>query len=247
MFNKLRLVQPQQWNENIGVWLRTPWFLRQWIPRQWLVWEWLLNWNSSDSSGYGNNGTATNVTYTWTDIWYQSQCAVFNWSSSRVVIRPYNSPWDIFTISLFLKTTLTNSERLVYDRTINLVNIPRIFISINRSSINGNLSFWWFNGTTVSSISSWNIGINDGTWKHIVWTRDGNNTNLMYVNGILVSTTWSIPSGNIGTGSSLTLWDDDSLNAFWFNGNLQLVRDYNRALSAKEIQSLYKEWLKLLH
>jgi len=54
------------------------------LNRGGLVGEWKLDGNALDTSGSGNNGTATNVTFTGTDRGYQSQCGVFNGSSSSV-------------------------------------------------------------------------------------------------------------------------------------------------------------------
>ena len=75
------------------------------------------------------------------------------------------------------------------------------------------------------------------TWSHIVWTQDGNGVKL-YVNGV--------NKGLIGTNSGE--WWTNHLSAFmtnigcgwaYFNGLIDDVRIYNRALSADEIQALY--------
>lgn len=47
-----------------------------------LVGEWKLDGNANDTSGNGYDGTPLNVVYTKTDRDYQSQCGVFNGSSS---------------------------------------------------------------------------------------------------------------------------------------------------------------------
>lgn len=49
-----------------------------------LVAEYLLDGNALDTSGNGYNGTASNVTYAKTHRGYQSQCGVFNGSSSKI-------------------------------------------------------------------------------------------------------------------------------------------------------------------
>ena len=68
----------------------------------------------------------------------------------------------------------------------------------------------------------------------------------MYVNWKEIPTTWSIPSGDI-TSTYMTLgvdWKWDS--PFFYNGNMCLLRPYNRVLSNSEIQALYQEGLRKL-
>src|SRR3989344_5196869 len=82
-------------------------------------------------------------------------------------------------------------------------------------------------------------------WQHIVFTWDGSSisTNIkIYRDGKEVSGT----SGNNGTGNrisdssnSLIIGNDDGQTRT-FNGLIDDVRVYNRALSAAEIQTLYK-------
>ncbi len=78
------------------------------------------------------------------------------------------------------------------------------------------------------------------TWTHVVGVNDGTTLSL-YINGVLNNTGSGLssyaPSGPIRIGS-----DADVANAnqrYIFNGSLDDVRVYNRALSAAEITQLY--------
>lgn len=71
-------------------------------PTNGLVGEWLLNGNANDSSGNGNNGTASNVTWTTTDAGPQAQNGSFNGSNSIVTV-PSSSVLNPTAISVSLR------------------------------------------------------------------------------------------------------------------------------------------------
>ena len=73
----------------------------------------------------------------------------------------------------------------------------------------------------------------DEEWHHIVGTRDKDKTYL-YLDGVLVNSGVN-NDRNINTGSSLFISSDTS-----FNGAIDEVKIYNRALSEGEIQRNYK-------
>jgi len=76
--------------------------------------------------------------------------------------------------------------------------------------------------------------IQPGVWYHVVGTFDG--TSKIYVNGKLVS---SQGAGYLAyTGQSLRIGNNPTAE-LWFNGIIDEVRIYNRALSAEEIWAEY--------
>ena len=88
------------------------------------------------------------------------------------------------------------------------------------------------NGTihAVSATSAMPVG----TWVHLAVTYDGANLGL-YVNGTLVRTT--AVTGPIDVTQGPLRLGGNSVWAEWFNGLIDEVRIYNRALTAAEIQS----------
>ena len=85
-----------------------------------------------------------------------------------------------------------------------------------------------------------NKNVNDGQWHHVVAAYDGITKNI-YVDGVLDASVAS--TGNINlTSAVLTLADNpesDVYGQFHFNGWLDEVSLYNRALSAAEVQAIY--------
>ena len=71
-------------------------------------------------------------------------------------------------------------------------------------------------------------------WTHVAATYDGT-TQRLYVNGTQVST--SAVAGTIATSNSPLKIGGNSIWGEWFNGLIDEVRVYNRALSAAEIQA----------
>ncbi len=76
-----------------------------------------------------------------------------------------------------------------------------------------------------------------GQWKHVVMTHDGVNDKI-YINGVLVNTKAS--AGPLHkTKYPLGIGYDPIDQASFFDGNLDDIQIYNRALSAVEITALY--------
>jgi hypothetical protein len=73
-----------------------------------------------------------------------------------------------------------------------------------------------------------------GVWTHLTATYDGSNLRL-YVNGVQAASTAA--TGNIQTSNGVLTIGGNSLFGEWYNGKIDEVRIYNRALSATEIQS----------
>lgn len=245
MFNNLRTVQLQSGNDNIGAWLRNPWPLRQPIPRQWLVWEWLLNGNAWDSSGYGNNGTATNVTYSDTDVGYYRQCGVFNWSNSSIdTWNNFSSMFNgLFSVSLFVKCTNSAGSTYwsIFENQVNWGAGKEVTIRQTNNTNQFTVNFYdW------STSNLWFFSAITQNWNHIVLVRDSLSTAKVYLN-------WnSSPILSLNITNTNYTWPTNVF--FWrysttqyFNWKLNFIRLYNRIISPNEIQTLYKEWLKLLH
>jgi hypothetical protein len=76
-------------------------------------------------------------------------------------------------------------------------------------------------------------GLTPGTWTHIATTYDGA-TQRLYVNGTLVAT--RAQTGNIAvSGGALRIGGNNAWAGEFFQGLIDDVRVYRRALSAEEI------------
>jgi hypothetical protein len=90
--------------------------------------------------------------------------------------------------------------------------------------------------------------VSPGNWYHVVVVFDTvNDVKKVYLNGTLVQNvtyTCSIPTANYKDEIGRA-YDNSFLNNWYFNGVIDEVRIYNRALSEEEIQALYQAKARL--
>ena len=105
----------------------------------------------------------------------------------------------------------------------------------------GGLIFYIFNGSTYVLSPNAGSAIWDGNWHHVAGTFDGSYVRL-YVDGIAIG---SGTSTSITIGYGLPTTNDLFIGRYGttcvprFNGEVDEVEIYNRALSQSEIQALY--------
>ena len=210
-------------------------------PNASVVGLWHLDGNSLDSSGHGNNGTDTAVTY---GIAYGKfgQGASFNGSNSTISLSSSASPTgsNPRTISawIYYKGTASGYE-LVYGAggtgtTHGSFNINIVNDGSNNEQVY--LQLWYDDQFTVN----FPTGYFNNSWHNIVVTYSGGTTaNLcIYVDG--VAPAWGSGGHNIVTPStvSTTNYIGGPTNGY-FNGYIDDVSIYPVALSAAEIAQMY--------
>lgn len=100
------------------------------------------------------------------------------------------------------------------------------------------------NGTDIKKRYESGITVFDNTWKHISFVFDGTNLSL-YINGILDTnpnkTTDSAISGLYSSDIPITIGIllNSGVKESYFNGSINNVHIYNRALNKDEIKELY--------
>jgi hypothetical protein len=183
----------------------------------------------ADSSGNGNTGTISGAT--WTTQGKFGSALAFNGSSSMVVINgsPSLNVSTAMTLEAWIYPTVNQSGW----RTILQREVDAYFLNASNSSgarrpagggtFNGVTSF--VSGPTASPLN---------TWTHVALTYDGTQLRL-YVNGVQVAT--RATSGTIQTNSSPLRIGGNVPYGEFFNGRIDEVRIYNRALSQAELQA----------
>jgi hypothetical protein len=97
------------------------------------------------------------------------------------------------------------------------------------------LSVAGLSGSPVLATAS----IEDAQWHHAVGTYDGSNLRL-YLDGVLIGSPLPATGSITDNGEPLQIgYEADGFGASPFNGDIDEVRIYNRALSATEIAKLY--------
>lgn len=141
-----------------------------------------------------------------------------------------------FTISAWVKTTSTTlgatRNGIVYKRTTSSAVNAGYRLSMPNGTINFNIA----DGTNYRELTS-GSGYNDGNWHSVVAVADRGSTMKLYVDGNLIGST---EETNVGSVDSTTNFAVGALNTGGavtyqqFNGSIDEVRIYNRALSQEE-------------
>jgi fibronectin type 3 domain-containing protein len=184
---------------------------------------------TADQSGGGNNGALSNAS--WAATGRYGKAISFNGTNSMVTI-PDSNALDLttgMTIEGWVQPTVSNSWEtlIVKERPGDLVYGLYSSTDANRPQSQVTI------GGTARLLNG-PAQIPGGSWTHVAATYDGT-TQRLYVNGAQVST---LPiAGTIDTSASPVRIGGNTIWAEWFNGLIDEVRIYNRALSAAEIQT----------
>ena len=187
---------------------------------------------ANDLTGNGNNGAVTGAS--WSPNGQVNGCLNFNGTNSYVQIA--NTISNDFSISFWVKTTQTGAAGQWWQGR----GLVDGFVSAGGNDFGTALTggqFAFGTGNPDTTIHSTNV-INDGVWHQCVATRQRSRGTLsVYVDGGLSAT------GTGGT-NALMLPPNVRFGAIrtgvnFFNGSLDDIRIYNRALGNLEVQALY--------
>jgi hypothetical protein len=188
-----------------------------------------------DRSGQGNTGTITGATKT---IGQVGQALSFDWTdgSTDNVLVPYASNLNItgpISISAWVKPRSFAGNDYIGFVEKDYYTTSYYFGTGTRSGSLANLDFW-YGGTLVVGTTNLPLVLNQ--WQHVAVSYTGAGADL-YLNGVNIkhSDTVATPGGNPNE-LNIGLRDNDNQS---FNGLMDEVRVYNRALSAQEILRLY--------
>jgi hypothetical protein len=216
-----------------------------------LVGYWKLDDNNAltsviDYSGKGNTGTAYSGTATSTSVLSTSTAMVgraMTFDGVDDYIRMTDSAslnigTTDFTISMWLKlNSLTAQQAVISKQLLNTNNGDDGWIFFMYSDGGGNGICAWYDQARGAYA---NLGFTalPNTWYHTVIVKNYSKVLIyVYKNGVLVNT-FSSPATNINVAQPLKI-GINNWAAHGFNGLIDEVKIFNRALSATEIQQDY--------
>ena len=198
----------------------------------------MANGVALDKSGNDNHGSPVNIA---TSTFYVAgkigQALNFDGVNDYVNVR-YNNAFDFstsnsFTYSFWAK--YNNSSQTSKDLIIKAASSkqnPRFFIGSD-----GSFNFRLYDGTSANNVNiPLSASIKNRTWHHFVGLNDGG-TVKVYIDGIHQGTDSSTVIGTIQNSGAISIGAQYGANAF--NGSLDDVRVYNRALTVNEIKQIY--------
>ena len=198
----------------------------------------LVNWwefdEGSGSTAYdsagGNNGTITGAT--WSNDPCRRMCLSFDGSNDYVALSSFTVSTNNGTIALWFKTDANFSGN--YNLQGYLMSGSSQYADY-LAVVNEGDACYAIAGETASQDDYFVYVKNAASknqWNHIAVSFD-NKTAKTYLNGDLIDT-------RSVTNSSLTLDRIGGRSTEFFNGEIDDVRFYNRALSAGEVMQLYQ-------
>ncbi|SDP95026.1 Concanavalin A-like lectin/glucanases superfamily protein [Mucilaginibacter sp. OK268] len=212
-----------------------------------LIAYWSCDNNVSDLSGHGHNGTVNgDVTVTTDRFGYPRGAFYFNGTSSYMSVpdaaelRLNNTD---FTLNAWVRLDAYNASygSAILTKRFTGANNGWVWtITGNSSSPTGVLSYGPGGGST-NAFGSTVIGT--GTWAMVTSIYSLANQQLsIYVNGVLDHTVSGISTANASVTAALYIGRDNpsvASNGYFFQGALDEIRIYNRAINGTELQQLY--------
>jgi hypothetical protein len=220
------------------------------VPSNGLVGWWPFNGNANDESGNGNNGTVNGTTLTTDRFGNAGKAYSFDGVDDRIEVNNSSSlnPTSI-SISGWINSQ-TNATN-VQNGAKGIVTKWYQQINCNNNGDNYNIQLSYVNNQSVllgstmvnnqvtgALTTDTNI-IGIGNWKHFVFIQN-NLGRFIYINGVLINSNNQF--GNLcPTLNKLYFGADNNLGTLWrfFQGKLDDIGIWNRALTDQEISDLY--------
>ncbi len=217
------------------------------IPSNGLVAWYPFNGNANDESGNGNNGTANGVSLIADRFSIPNKAYNFNGINNTIVVPNSNSlnfSTNQLSMSFWLKMpSYPAAETHIISKYSGVGTTTSGFMVVAYSSIS---TFVYRYQNTI--VAGWGfveipmVNLPTNTWFHVVTTTDQGYDKL-YINGILKTSNLIKYNGAIGSNTeSLRFGIGPPLNPRpYFNGSMDDIRFYNRALTPVEVTALYNE------
>lgn len=220
------------------------------VPTNGLVGWWPFNGNANDESGNGYNGTVYGAILTTNRL--NNSNSAYNFDGINDYIQT-SLPYTVFlnkttlTISAWVNLG-TNTSYYGYSVISNLIpsNTQSAFILVGTESSTQHrkLCFAYIaEGGTMTPYVSTGNAIQTNTWTHIAFVLD-NGSLRYYIDGALAST-HSVPTNGIsseGASQNYRFGQGNPTPGFRqdFNGKIDDIGIWNRALTEAEITALYQ-------
>ncbi len=212
------------------------------------------SWNGTadeviDTSGNGYHGTAANGVST--DISNPAiagspgtcNYGAFDGSNDYVALTNFPNLTDSFTITAWINPDVINNDQRIFVDDQN--NSGGFAFSLGDPG-NGRLRFFSRNISPISLDTT--AVISAGTWYHVAAVHDVNaRTRQIFVNGVAVTSaqtytgTWGSDSGDASIGGENNSAGSEATANWRFQGNIDELRVYARALNSSDITTVMNE------
>jgi len=196
-----------------------------------------FNGNANDESGNGNNGTVEGATLTTDRFGNPDSAYSFDGVDDRTIVSDSNTLdiTDAITITAWIKPVTVSGKYVVAKRDDSPPGGNVYDLDIFPGKVRALFHYDGGGSATKQAEGTTNINVNE--WQHIAVTCDGT-TITVYYNGQPDGTgsfdneKIHISGGRLEIGMYSGGW-------VYFDGSIDEVRIYNRALSGSEVEALY--------
>ena len=191
-----------------------------------------FNGNANDASGNGNNGTVVGARLTTDRFGTPNSAYNFTGSGSTYITVPDSPSLDV-TSAITMAVWIKSAGGGTYGPRILSKGPPCYEMNVLRPSSDTMANF---DIQTLQQVST-HLCLDQVNWIHLVGTYDGQ-VMRFYTNGTLA--VQANVSGPIAVNNEpLAIGQNFDDNSDYFNGDIDDVRIYNRALSGNEVSQLY--------
>mgnify|MGYP003631995224 FL=1 len=192
----------------------------------------------TDSSGNGNNGVSTSVTYAAGRF---GQAAVFNGTNSTIAT-PITTNYSNLSISCWVKFTALptgGADATLVSKGFYTSGSSTQYLHLRyEDNLSKGFTFAIRNNSAYNSQAVAGVNAIIGVWYHVVGTLDSSGNAQIYVNGAAGTGITGAPS--MTNSNAFEIGSFISTSAL-LNGSIDQVRIFNSVISAGNVTSLYNE------
>jgi hypothetical protein len=209
------------------------------VPTNGLVGWWPFNGNANDESGNNNNGTVNGATLIADRFGNANKAYSFDGVNDNITLASVNISNEI-TLGYWLKIPQTGGGSAIVQNNPN----PPYNTTFQCSNTSTNYQqYLLYSNTCNNSQNCWanSSSLIADQWTYLVYTIDLNSDVKLYMNGNLIGTYNGINFTNCANLSNNLRFGGVWINSDpqWFDGLLDDIGIWNRALTQQEITDLY--------
>jgi hypothetical protein len=202
------------------------------IPTNGLVAYFPFTGNANDLSGNANNGTVNGATLTADRFGNLNSAYSFNGTSNYISVND-NASLRLTSFALsawvFYSSNITTVSEILHKDTY-----PYNY-GINSNANSKVAGFFGSNGSFQNMVSTTSSPF--GQWHHIALTHNGTTAKL-FVDNVFID---SLVAGNVTTSTGMLYIGALTGTQYFYNGKIDDIRIYNRAVNLTELNALYNE------
>ena len=164
-------------------------------------------------------------------------------SQIRTIGNPIPSTSSVFSVSFWFQLDNTNTNNHIFSIFDNVAGTNKLLIR-SLSSGNFQAGIYSASGNNFITTTQANFPYTTGVWYHLVYISTSSGNNEFWIDGTQIATSTGVAANTTSSSIPITMGgrgDFASSTTERFEGKLDQVRIFNKALSSSEVTTLYGE------